>query len=536
MKLAIQVFESPTGPLLADWTHRAVGARFSTGAHGFESLQTTVPMPQAEAFQWYDRQGLPHVVCTGADGMTAFEGRLEDIAIVPDGLQVVALGYWRALADRPHTALWSDTMTTSWRPLTEAERTDAHPKRFTFDTQDRLFIAPRKGEQFSPTVIGYLALPPLSVTNRNLRTLEFTYAFKAPADWTFRASRRTAAWALNAHIVSVVGNGAEQTAIVNASTVPGSVFAATVALTFSLEYTGAAANYTGETGTDVYVKITGVRVKSSNATTLLASEIAAQMAALASTLNPTQLSSSTALVATTDVDLQNEVYQDELMSDVLTRLTRLGDSANRQYETGVWEGRRLHFRVRGSAGRTWYVDATALELERSLEPLANSVYAVYQATGGATVRSAASDDAASIARYGVTRRRALPARTTSSTQAASEVAAYLTDRKDPVPRAGLTFTKVFDATGARWPLWAVRAGDTLVIRNLSPTLSTSVDRIRTMRIAATSYDVGGDTLDVTPESPTPSLESLLVRGDPTFARPVSTPVAGPPASWGNDPW
>ena len=70
---------------------------------------------------------------------------------------------------------------------------------------------------------------------------------------------------------------------------------------------------------------------------------------------------------------------------------------------------------------------------------------------------------------------------------------------------------MYDAAGGRWPLWMARSGDTITIRNLPPTLSLDVDRIRTFRIAETAYSCDTDVLSVTPELPRPSLEVMVAR-------------------------
>jgi hypothetical protein len=246
---------------------------------------------------------------------------------------------------------------------------------------------------------------------------------------------------------------------------------------------------------------------------IYADEIVKDMVSAVSTLNPTQLSSSTALVQSPALDLLNESYQDQYPSDILTRLIGLGDNqaTPRQWEWAVWENRQLVYQPRGSTARTWYVDLSQPNIERTLNALANSVYADYQESGGRTLRSALSSDAASIARYGVTRRTMLPVQSTSTTQVAIQQAAQLADTKDPIPRARLTVEAVFDQNGARWPLTAVRANDTIVIRNLPPTLGTVIDRVRILRAVRTELDLFSGVLTIEPESPLPSLTALLAR-------------------------
>jgi hypothetical protein len=75
------------------------------------------------------------------------------------------------------------------------------------------------------------------------------------------------------------------------------------------------------------------------------------------------------------------------------------------------------------------------------------------------------------------------------------------------------FERVYDELGAEYPLYAMRAGDTVTMRNLPPTLSTSIDRIRSFTISETEYDAAANTIDITPEEPIPSLVTLVARRD-----------------------
>lgn len=259
---------------------------------------------------------------------------------------------------------------------------------------------------------------------------------------------------------------------------------------------------------------------------IYADQIVGYLAAgVVAVLNPSQLSTNTALIQSPGLDLQDEVYEDAVVGDVFTRLASLGDNQTtpRMWEVGVWENRALFFRPQNTASRAWFVDATDLQIARTLEDLANSVYAVYKEAAGRLLRTAVTSDATSVARYGVTRRAAISADTTSATQAGVQQAAALADRKDPKPRASIQFDAVYDAAGARYPLWLVRAGDTMTIRNLPPNISTAVDRIRTFRISHTSYDAIADTLQIEPEAAPQTLEvALAEQGNATTPLPIRT--------------
>lgn len=266
------------------------------------------------------------------------------------------------------------------------------------------------------------------------------------------------------------------------------------------------------TFTAAFVKNQGAGV-AIQALQVYADDIVKDIVSQISTLNSTQLSSSAALIQSPGLDLTDEIYEDAVPTDILMHLAELGDNqaTPRQWEVGVWEGRVLHFRPRGSAGRAWYVDVTSLEIARTLEDLVNSVYARYQDAQGRALRTAVNTDSASVARYGLTRRASLSTDTTSSTQAAVQRDAQLADHKDPLPRATVSFEAVYSADGARWPLYLVRSGDTVTIRNLPPSISTSIDRVRTFRISHTLYNLNDRTLEIELEVPPPRLVTLLAR-------------------------
>lgn len=227
-------------------------------------------------------------------------------------------------------------------------------------------------------------------------------------------------------------------------------------------------------------------------------------------VNPGQLSASTWWMEDPGVSVYDEIYEDDDMRAILTRLAGLGDSQTppARWEVGVWADGRLFFRPRGSDSRDWYVDAAELEVERSLADVWNSAYARYD--DGASVTATATDSQ-SVTRYGLTRRHALDSRTTDTTAAQRERDAALADGATPIPRASVPITHVYTAAGTCGPLWGVRSGDTITLRNLPPNAGSDIDRIRTFRISETRYRCDTNTLDVTPEAPLPRLDVLVAR-------------------------
>ena len=219
------------------------------------------------------------------------------------------------------------------------------------------------------------------------------------------------------------------------------------------------------------------------------------------------MSASTGLIQNPGVTLKTEIYEDKLPGEILDRLKNLGDNQTppRYWEAGVYDDKVLHFRPRGDVARTWYVDVSALQLQRTLETLYNSAYGVYSDPANQRAVTSTASDQPSIDRYGLTRRAAVSVRTTETAVAEKTRDTFIEDRRNPPARAAITFDRLYDAYGTQWPNWSPHNADTIVMRNLPPTASVDIDRIRSFRIGQTQYHAGSDTISVTPEARLPSL-------------------------------
>lgn len=242
-----------------------------------------------------------------------------------------------------------------------------------------------------------------------------------------------------------------------------------------------------------------------------ADEIAKDLVSTVAALNSNQISPSTIHIQSPALDLTDEVYQDKTPANILTYLASRGDTQQRAWEVGVGRGQVLYFRPQFSASRAWFVDATDLNLARTLNNLFNSAYALYEDANGRALRTANGSNAASIARYALTRRTAVPASTTSATLAATQRDTFITNNNNPPPRATVRFDAVYDAQGARWTLFLVRSGDTITVRNVPPSISSSYDKVRTFRVTHTTYDLMAGTLHVEPDMAPPTVASMIVK-------------------------
>jgi hypothetical protein len=100
------------------------------------------------------------------------------------------------------------------------------------------------------------------------------------------------------------------------------------------------------------------------------------------------------------------------------------------------------------------------------------------------------------------------------TQAAVHRDVFLTDRANFQTRAEIEFETLEDEAGAEYPLYMMRAGDTVTMRNLPPVLSEAIDNIITFLIGETEIQhIQGQPLSISmkPETPVPTLVTLVAR-------------------------
>lgn len=569
MGLALLVYDQPGGQLLYDWTLDAKGVYFSDGEHGHEAMTATIDLGIDEIFRVWDGLTVPHVVLT-CGAMRAWVGRIEDRDATTRGLRLGAMGYWRALSDYgPYTAFWSDASTARWRGLTELDISTAKPERFEADNNNRLFMAARLNESFVNTDLmawGY-RVPDDSVTE--ILACQFVYQMGRGSNWRARLLTRDSAWGSGSSQWSLTGSGAVQSGVQNLTFTGAAALTFELEATGSVTFTGSTgsdaflkitklriaaattnrvnttiAAGVGSTGSQVrtpgsmaniysgqylwigsgstgeVVTVTAVSSTTFTATytathsagvtvqaiVIYGSDIAADIISQTNSLNNEQLQDSTALVATMDRDLETEIYEDQQAQDVLNYLAAEGAEA--RYEVGVDAERRLYLRERGSQANVWYTEAVEMTLSATLDTLTNKVYAAYRTANGWAMRTA--EASATGVPVSVYRRGVITASTTSDTLAQGVRDSYLAERGSMTPRVQVVTTGLRDAAGNEYPLWMLAPGDELVLDNLPPTLTTSVDKIRRFRVRAKEYDAERDELKPVPELELPGLDVMIV--------------------------
>jgi hypothetical protein len=517
------------GTCLGNWSTKMDDLTFSTGQNGFDNATGVVRMPTKDAFYWYSL-GRLMVVKIAFGGLLVWEGRIEDIGVLNMGLRFTAYGFWRAYTDTRDTALYSTPAGfEGWKTLDSRHNPYFVPEVFEITTQPlECKISPRKGETFWYEVIGAVGFIIPDQGRREITKFQFNYDINLPADWfcavrygdadlglvTVPAVNHNTLW-------SHVSTGAGHSGSSGVLTLSPAINAPThrnEMIYFILYYNDVTpTEYAGETG-ESYFKISYPQISTGDDIDVSPDFIVRDMIDLVSGLNPTQANTSKALVEPVDAYIAGN-YEDTAPSDILEGLSEFatGDIVFMDnpptYEVGVWEDRRLHYRPKYSYANTYYVNIGAIEVERLMETLYNGVYVKYRSDRtDQDARTPVAYDVDSIDRYDLKRVTMVDHDDTSGSEAEMRRDKELRARRTISPRAGIEIKRLYNQAGGQVPLAYLRAGDLLIVKNLTPALVPDIDNVTVFRVAATEFDVVQNELRVDLDVPMPTLARMLAEG------------------------
>lgn len=155
--------------------------QFTKGEHGMERCDVALDLGRDDAIKLLMIKGTPNLFVHAGD--LAWRGRVEDVTVDNEGAVLVGYGLWSILDDeQDYTELWSTTDYSRWESLTEeqiATVTDA----YRAETNDRLYIAPRKGSTVADGERGGLFLPIPDGSTRNIVGIQFEYEIVGGGYW-----------------------------------------------------------------------------------------------------------------------------------------------------------------------------------------------------------------------------------------------------------------------------------------------------------------------------------------------------------------
>jgi hypothetical protein len=211
--MQLTIWTAANGAILADWTPFVQDPQVSTNEHGDASLSATIQMSPAEALSWYERLGAQHLELSDMC-CVIWQGRLEDVSLTAGGIQITAMGYWRAFTDLPYTAMWSETRLDRFRPVTRTELSNRTPDRYEITIQDDILISPKKGETFGgnagpaplPAIASVIYEPVVSGTQQ-IAVVQFDLLLDTTASWHFICYRVNRAMTTFNTVFSLVSPG-----------------------------------------------------------------------------------------------------------------------------------------------------------------------------------------------------------------------------------------------------------------------------------------------------------------------------------------
>jgi len=507
-KLGIRL-STPDGYTLPITT-RCLNPVITTGPGGYQQFTSDIRLSKFISFMLYNL-ALGGEVILSWGGRDVWEGRIEDVALSQSVVSIVALGYSRALVDMPITLFMSESSYAGWRPINQEDNINADPSRAYFDNNNRVYLAPRKNSELDSTHwagMGY-ARPHRSITDIYRATFDYEAFGETGKTYIFDFRRRTEGWNnISPALWTLSADGTTQTGSEDISISGGATN-----LSFMC-YRGNATGdvYTGETG-EFYLKITNLRLYGIDDTEITAKDVIGELVSHINSVNPTQLSAETGQVADPGLDLTDQIYEDAQAIDIIEGLQGLGDDQTppRYWRASVWEGKRVQFQPVGKYAREYQVNFGDLVINRSVDTAFTGFYTAYSDQNNRRLRTTQTDDPYALKRLGFSRVGVIDVSTTSQTQAEAARGAAVEDSRYSIPFSAFTVKKLFSSLQTAAPLYLLRSGDNITIRNWPPILGGRQDRVRTFKVLMTSLDLRTGDLTVTPEQYPRSLDQMIAR-------------------------
>lgn len=518
--LSVWIFDSPVSS--SQWwdvSGSLVSVSVSTHERGYLECVLTISVDAAMARAMIAGGGTPWVEVTD-NGAPVWSGRIERIGRVDGAAVLYARGAYSAVTDRTHTAIYAMSKPSAFKPIEINLDSTFNPSFWDVRIQNGgITIAPRKGETHGGSVNrgGAYFVCPFGGYN-GITNIQFSYSFTAPAGWYLRVHTYTynagAALTYVGSPYSLNGNGANQSGSQSLS------FSSVGVVAFVIDNTNAPAALAVDTGV-YFLNIAGVFVSSGSSSPTTADVVSGAIGQVA-LQNPSQINSTIALITAAE-SVTDAVYQNADVQDILSECAQLGDGSNGLVEYGIYDDRTLFYAPMGANARTWYIDDTALEIERGFEDVWNSIRSMYTDSFGHVVVSSVAEDSLSISHWGIYRARRFETGLNSLAAANDHANTTIEQTSAVVPSARGLLRAVFDEFGLEFPLYSVRAGDLLAVRSLE--YGDSVDGFNYFRIAQTKYGatIGAESLTIELQSSNASSAAFV-----SAATASPTTVSRPP--------
>lgn len=488
--------------LILDTTPYAVSANMSNSKTGYEVLNIKLSLPATLEAMVLNDARVHDVIATHQHGGVVWQGRLSGRSLSGNELELSADGGFSAYRDDFYTAIFSTSRYKDW---TQAGGEDSAPsgqnfapEQWQMDNNSRLYIAPLSGSTYSGNGNAGTWRFEIPDKGRNhIKHISLDYEVRLPSlSWTFYIVGETAA-GLQAVELASAGIGS----VVSGSYSSTSISLDLVVLYVMIEYDAMlGTTITQETG-HYYGKATNLAITYDDGT-VYADDIVSDVALFMSGVNSGQASGSSVLIKSPAINMSDEIFEDVRCDRVLKSL-----ADEHGYEVGVWDGKLLHFREKGSSNNTYHIRRSIPKLQYGLKSLRNSAYCAYQDENGVTQRTDTATDAASQARYGLRRRSSVSSRSPALATAETLRDDEIESNAAVAPRADMGIGRLYSPYGQRVCVSFLRHGDVLVVENLSP-LFTLQEEARAV-VVNPRLDLMTGGLQFSIGLPPPSVETII---------------------------
>ena len=441
-----------------------------------------------------------------------WEGRIENVSrqLQQQGeiITINAYGFMRNLYDDIYNWIWADTRWTAWSQLHNIEYYGSlHiPESFGYNETSRLRVIVKRGENY-PLYRwgGYLYDMPFGAKVRRIK-----------GNWALTIA--TGTWRIA--IVDKVNGGTtywEQTEAGSGTFDVNTTATYPNGVRFILQAMAANGIYDSDTET-TYGQLTDLTVFSTTGT-VYADDIIKH----ALTNKCSQISSDQSNVDSPGKTLSPAILEeDRVVYDTIKFCEQFDDSTNDGYQWyfAVWEDRKPYFKKKISNELDYFLNIRDCQIKTTREgqDMWNSVFVSYIDNDGKRAETSTNTDTDSIDYYELTRNKGIPLGTNMSSATAQRVRdIFLETHKEPIQKSSLTTQgPVYRLDGRQIPLAKVRAGKSILMRGLGDkldqnTFEHNLDNKQIFYIMRTSYNYDNNTLEIFPDNPLPTIETILAR-------------------------
>lgn len=422
-----------------------------------------------------------------------------------DEIEVWALGWVHACGADVYNYIYCDTRLTRWRGA-EDESGSFKPGRFDWDVNERLYLKPRRGINFSVNDYTYLryAFPFGEVATRFVADYDLALPVTWPGKLEIRDSNGAVLWSATA-------------------TASGSIDVTTTASPtyFEVRFYVTSAGENTATDDTVYGELTNVKVYSVNVTVLDAKIIADDLAAFLSGAAH-GLGDDTGEIASPGLALEPAAFDmDMTPAEILSWCCRFGDSDGNPLAWGVTldERRQIFLQTQDLTNVRYIVKPHRANLERGGDwgESAQVAYALYSDDKGEVQRTADRTRQSTIDRLGGYYRRVAVqiSGTTDQAQVLNALDLWLDENNEPVESGSFLVTLgIWTPLGRFVPFDEVMPGGLVQVqewRAQEATLNVDDfrDKVTTFELAGVYVDEDTRTVELVPRQEAGKFERYM---------------------------